>query len=115
MPLRLPVKQCPRIRDHNYRIHADRGEIHLLGRQLHLRSANPMRLMRQLQQRLAQDTSRKALTTEHAFYLGYEMSKASIAMALGKNYEQDEPLDWGMLTRPQEQHWYHPPGQDPSP
>jgi dihydropteroate synthase-like protein len=103
------------IRDHNYRIHAARGEVHLLGRQLHLRSADPMRLMRQLQQRLAQDPSRKALTTEHAFYLGYEMCKASIALGLGKNYEQDEPLDWGMLTGPQEQHWYHPAGQDPSP
>ncbi len=31
----------------------------------------------------------------HAFYLGTELMKAEIALALGKRYAQDEPLDWG--------------------
>lgn len=34
----------------------------------------------------------------HAFYLGKELMKASIARALGKNYRQESPLDWGYLT-----------------
>ncbi len=89
------------IRDHNWRIHTARGEIHLIGRQLHLRCADPMLLMRQLLQHLAKDPSYKALTSEHAFYLGHELCKASIALTLGKNYEQDEPLDWGLLSCPQ--------------
>ena len=31
----------------------------------------------------------------HAFYLGAELTKAEIALRLGKRYAQDEPLDWG--------------------
>jgi dihydropteroate synthase len=34
----------------------------------------------------------------HAFYLGKELMKASIARGLGKNYHQENPLDWGYLT-----------------
>jgi dihydropteroate synthase-like protein len=34
----------------------------------------------------------------HAFYLGKELMKASIARGLGKNYRQESPLDWGYLT-----------------
>src|SRR5688572_29768497 len=34
----------------------------------------------------------------HAFYLGKELMKASIARRLGKNYRQESPLDWGYLT-----------------
>src|SRR5262245_31267452 len=33
----------------------------------------------------------------HAFYLGKELMKASIARGLGKNYRQESPLDWGYL------------------
>jgi len=102
------------IRDHNYRIHAARGEVHLLGRQLHLHDADPMRVMQQLQYRLAEDATRKPLTPEHAFYLGYEMCKAATALGLGKNYEQDEPLDWGLLTRPKKTHRLQTSGQDPA-
>ena len=34
----------------------------------------------------------------HAFYLGYELAKAEIAIALGKRYAQDNPLDWGVAA-----------------
>ncbi|MDQ7029092.1 MAG: DUF6513 domain-containing protein [Ardenticatenia bacterium] len=34
----------------------------------------------------------------HAFYLGHELTKARLALHLGKNYVQDEPLRWGYLT-----------------
>jgi dihydropteroate synthase len=34
----------------------------------------------------------------HAFYLGHELTKAQLALQLGKNYVQDEPLRWGYLT-----------------
>ncbi len=37
----------------------------------------------------------------HAFYLGYEMAKAVTAMTLGKQYNQDRALSWGMLTVPE--------------
>jgi dihydropteroate synthase-like protein len=34
----------------------------------------------------------------HAFYLGKELMKATIARTLRKNYRQESPLDWGYLT-----------------
>ncbi len=34
----------------------------------------------------------------HAFYLGQELAKAQLALQLGKNYQQDRPLQWGYLT-----------------
>lgn len=35
----------------------------------------------------------------HAFYLGVEHARAQIAFQLGKRYEQDEELDWGVSTK----------------
>ena len=40
----------------------------------------------------------------HAFYLGYEMAKAAIALQLGKQYEQDQSLNWGVLTEEEDHH-----------
>ena len=40
----------------------------------------------------------------HAFYLGYEMAKAVTALTLDKEYRQDESLDWGHLTKPEQSH-----------
>jgi hypothetical protein len=34
----------------------------------------------------------------HAFYLGRELTKAQLALQLGKHYEQDQALRWGYLT-----------------
>jgi dihydropteroate synthase-like protein len=34
----------------------------------------------------------------HAFYLGKELMKATIARALRKNYRQESSLDWGYMT-----------------
>jgi dihydropteroate synthase-like protein len=34
----------------------------------------------------------------HAFYLGKELMKATLARALRKNYRQESPLDWGYMT-----------------
>ena len=34
----------------------------------------------------------------HAFYLGRELARASLAVTLGKTYRQDATLRWGYLT-----------------
>jgi len=34
----------------------------------------------------------------HAFYLGKELARASLAMTLGKTYRQEGALAWGYLT-----------------
>ena len=37
----------------------------------------------------------------HAFYLGKELMKATIARGLHKSYRQEGPLDWGILSFPE--------------
>jgi len=39
----------------------------------------------------------------HAFYLGVEHARAQIAWQLGKRYEQDEELDWGVAVLKEKQ------------
>lgn len=84
------------IRDPNFRIFAERGEIHLVGAGLHLASRDPFALFQQLAA-----AGRDDVDPGHAFYLGYEMAKAVTALTLGKDYRQDQALDWGHLTAPE--------------
>ena len=81
------------IRDPNFRIFAERGQIHLVGRGLHLAARDPFALFDQLAVH-----GRDDVDASHAFYLGYEMAKAVTALTLGKDYRQDQALDWGYLT-----------------
>ncbi len=39
----------------------------------------------------------------HAYYLGVEHARAQIAWQLGKRYEQDEELDWGVATKKEQE------------
>jgi dihydropteroate synthase-like protein len=84
------------IRDPNFRVFAERGEIHLVGRSLHLAARDPFALFDQLAEQ-----GRDDVDASHAFYLGYEMAKAVTALTLGKDYRQDQALDWGHLTEPE--------------
>lgn len=93
------ARLAEQIRDHNYRLFAEGGVLHLLGGGLHLTDTDPFRLFEQLQ-----STSPKNLDPAHSFYLGYELAKAATALALGKQYQQDESLDWGFLTVTEETH-----------
>ncbi len=81
------------VRDANYRLFAESGQIHAVSKQTYCHDADPFRLFEQLTRK-----GPAAIDPAHAFYLGYEMCKASIALTLEKNYEQDEALDWGLLT-----------------
>ncbi len=81
------------ITDRNYRLFAERGEIHAINGSMHVRGDDPFTLFEQM---LNQD---EKIDAEHAFYLGYEMAKAVTALTLGKNYTQDEAMRWGMHTR----------------
>lgn len=87
------------IKDNNYRVFADDGQVHLVSAGLHLADDDPFRLFEQLLQ-----SSPKNMGAGHAFYLGFEMCKALMALTLDKRYEQDEALDWGFLTRPEQLH-----------
>ena len=87
-----------RITDPNYRIFAERGEIHILNGSNYLRGSDPFELFNRL---LSLDPS---LDPGHSFYLGYEFAKAVTALTLGKNYDQDRALRWGFLTVDEKSH-----------
>jgi len=87
------------IKDHNYRIFAEGGEVHAVSANLHLASRDPFELFERL---LA--AAPKPIDAGHAFYLGYEMAKAVTALTLAKDYRQDEALDWGLLTVEERSH-----------
>lgn len=88
------------IKDNNYRIAIDGQEIHLMACGVHLRGTDPFEMMDAL---MRMPESRN-VDASHAFYLGFELAKALTALTLGKRYEQDEALRWGMHTRPERHH-----------
>jgi dihydropteroate synthase len=91
------VDMAAKIKDANYRIFVSEHKIHLLGSGEHFTSTDVFELFDQLV-----STEPGNLDPSHSFYLGYELCKASISLQLGKNYIQDESLDWGHLTVPEQ-------------
>ena len=85
------------IRDHNIRLFADDDGIHLVANDVHLVDSDPFRLFKNY----LEDHGER-MNIGHSFYIGYEMCKANTAITLGKNYQQDEALDWGFLTKSEE-------------
>ena len=77
------------IKDDNFRIQTGNDGVHIYNRQGHHISRDPFELYPKLG--VEADGA-------HAFYLGYELAKAEIALALGKRYAQDNPLDWGIAA-----------------
>lgn len=80
------------IKDPNYRIFVERGEIHVMNRDGYWHGTDPFELFDRFQ------SAAGTLEPSHAFYLGYELNKAATALTLGKQYVQDEALRWGYLT-----------------
>jgi dihydropteroate synthase-like protein len=87
-----------RVTDRNYRIFAERGEIHVLNGSVYFCGSDPFEVF----ERLA--AADEKLDPSHAFYLGYEFANAMTALTLGKNYTQDQALRWGFLTVPERSH-----------
>jgi hypothetical protein len=83
-----------RIKDPNWRIFAEDGLIHALNNQHLLSGSDPFLMFE----------SMGVLDASHAFYLGWEMMKATTALTLGKAYRQDQALSWGFLTEPEISH-----------
>ena len=77
------------VRDDNFRIQVGSEGVHIYSRQGHHVARDPFDLFPKLN--VGGDGA-------HAFYLGYELAKAEIALALGKRYAQDNPLDWGVAA-----------------
>jgi dihydropteroate synthase len=80
-----------KIRDPNWRIFAEDGQIHALNHRFFVSGRDPFKIFREME----------VTDPSHAFYLGYEMMKAKTALTLGKTYRQDQALQWGHLTEPE--------------
>jgi len=79
------------VSDPNYRLFADAEWLYAFNGERFVREANMYALFDQLD---VDDAS-------HAFYLGKELMKATIARGLRKAYRQEGPLDWGVLSFPE--------------
>lgn len=81
-----------RISDPNFRIFADAEGITVLNNDRFVRGTNIQEIFNQLE----------VVEPTHAFYLGKELARASLAVTLGKTYRQEGSLSWGYLTPPDE-------------
>lgn len=88
------------IRDNNYRLFAQDARLHLVSAGISLQDTDPFRLFDSLLEKPQADN----VDVSHAFYLGYELAKAKIALTLGKQYNQDQSLNWGFLTEHENLH-----------
>jgi dihydropteroate synthase-like protein len=80
------------ITDPNYRIFADRDAITVFNSERFVRGTDIQEIFEQLE----------VNEPTHAFYLGKELAKASLAVSLGKTYRQEGTLSWGYLTPAEE-------------
>ncbi len=78
--------------DANFRIFAEQQELHLMNRHGHWHGSSPFSVFA-----AAMRSQPQPIDPSHAFYLGYELARAELAIHLGKQYEQDEPMRWGLL------------------
>lgn len=96
------------IKDNNYRVFAEQEQVHLVSAGMHIADSDPFMLFERLLHPgfggAADNHPPATIDPGHAFYLGYEMCKAATALVLGKQYRQDEALDWGYLTVEEESH-----------
>lgn len=81
--------------DANFRIYAENGELHLMNSHGHWHGPDAFRLFEAAGH--AQTEKSRPIDSSHAFYLGYELARAEIALHLGKQYVQDESMKWGLL------------------
>ena len=92
------------VSDRNWRLFADADWLYAFNGDRFVRERNMYRVFEQLE---VDDAS-------HAFYLGKELMKATIARGLGKSYRQEGPLDWGVLSFPEPRR-EDPDEEDPDP
>jgi dihydropteroate synthase-like protein len=78
------------VTDPNFRIFTDRDTITVFNNEIFIRGTDIDELFAQMH----------VTEATHAFYLGRELTKAKLAISLGKTYRQEGALRWGYLTPP---------------
>ncbi len=79
------------VADPNYRLFADAEWLYAFNGERFVRGSNMYAVFDELD----------VTDATHAFYLGKELMKATIARGLRKSYRQEGPLDWGLLSFPE--------------
>jgi len=77
------------IKDKNFRIFLSDKGINVLNSDTQIEGTDPFDFYTSL--KVENDAS-------HSFYLGVELARAQIAYQLGKNYDQDNQLEWGIAV-----------------
>ena len=85
------------LRDPNYRIYAERGELHLMNGDGYWHGRSAFVLFEDAMRKAKELRPASGVSAEHAFYLGYELARAEVALLAGKQYVQDEPMNFGLL------------------
>ena len=88
------------IKDKNYRILLSNKRINVFNNEITATGKDPYEFFEKIQ--VNGDTS-------HAFYLGVELARAQIALQLGKNYDQDNELEWGIAVEKKKQNLFKRP------
>jgi dihydropteroate synthase len=88
------------ITDPNFRIFTDAEGITVLNNERFVRSTDVVNIGRLFEELDVREAT-------HAFYLGKELARASLAVVLGKTYRQEGTLAWGYLTPPDEDRSEH--------
>jgi len=78
------------IKDKNFRIYLSDKGINIFNSNINITGKDPFDFYNSLG--VESDAS-------HAFYLGVELARAQIAFQLGKNYDQDNELEWGVAYK----------------
>ena len=76
------------ITDKGFRISTSEGFVYIFNRDVFLKGTDINDMFKQL----------KIKSVSHAYYLGRELMRAKTAVTVGKNYTQEQNLDWGYLT-----------------
>jgi len=88
------------ITDRDYRIFSDGERLHVFNAERFVSGTDIAEIFAQL------DVEEPS----HAFYLGRELTKARLALQLGKSYRQEGELQWGYLTAPDADESHASPG-----
>ena len=78
------------IKDKNFRIFLTEKGINVLNSEIKVEGIDPFDFYSKLN--MENDAS-------HSFYLGVELARAQIEFQLGKNYDQDNELEWGVAYK----------------
>ena len=82
------------VKDKNFRIFLSDNSINVFNSETFTSGSDPYDFFDQM--KVDDDAS-------HAFYLGIELARAQIAFQLGKNYDQDNELNWGIAVKKKKQ------------